>query len=65
MGAPYRKMVIANQSSDWCGNPLTFQGAFRYLSRLTRGFPESELPEGQEKPPRGAPVCELARNDRK
>ena len=30
---------------------------------LSRGLPEGELPEGQERPPWGAPVCALARND--
>ena len=31
--------VIANQSADWCGNPLTFRTTFRHISLLTGGFP--------------------------
>ncbi len=38
------KPVIANQCAHWCGNPLTFPGYFRYISVLTRGFPEGALP---------------------
>ena len=34
-----KRSVIANQSSDWCGNPLTILGAIFCISVLARGFP--------------------------
>ena len=51
----YKLPVIANQSADWCGNPLTIQDGslgrlpvFRRFRKI-RGI--------------ATPVCALARND--